>query len=76
MAERRPNNTRTPPFTSPLPISLPLARPPPTLLGEELFITSPPAQRSEVGGEVMREAFVYGLPGTTWANRLRNARKS
>ncbi len=48
--ERRSNNTRVPPFTRPLPISLPLARPPPTSLGEEVFITSPPAQRSEVGG--------------------------
>ncbi len=34
----------------PLPISLSLARPPPASPGEEVFITSPPAQRSEVGG--------------------------
>ncbi len=34
----------------PLPILLSLDRPPPALLGEEVLITSPPAQRSEVGG--------------------------
>ncbi len=48
--QRRTFNTRNPRFTSPLPILLSLDRPPPASLGEEVLFTSPPAQRSEVGG--------------------------
>ncbi len=51
---RRPNNALAPKFTIPLPISLPLAPPPPASLGEEVYVSSPPC-KNRPGGAAKRD---------------------
>ncbi len=80
LIQRRPNYTRNPPFTGPLPILLSLDRPPPALPGEG--VEKPPLPRSEAKwegsaarpGEGSPRLALNAVPTTRRPNNTRNPR--